>query len=241
VTGLNDPNVPTYMFQDGIQYVVSDTSVLNTTNPPNNNGTNPSPNVGIVNSYQPGIYEVPRRPNDIFYNAANWNDDTAEFLCLYNNPAVPPYNTFTAAQILDYVSSSFVTNMLMGDEDPEMFHQPDLHDYDGLGHSLISDTYDMTFAKYEALYHLPVLSLTLDQLAQSMQARNAYNLSGVTGSLVGASGSQQVILTMPVGASVTSASIPVTGLTSAGAETYGGTNISHITLTPGQSVTLPLQ
>jgi hypothetical protein len=241
VTGLNDPNVPTYMFEDGIQYVVSDTSVANTTNPPNNNGANPSPNVGIVNSYQPGIYEVPRHPNDIFYNAANWNDDDAEFLCLYNNPAVPPYNTFTGPQILDYVSSSFVTNMLIGDMDPEMFHQPDLHDYDGLGDSLISDTYSMTFAKYEALYNLPVLSLTLDQLAQSMQARNAYNLSGVTASLVGAAGSQQVVLTMPSGGGVASASIPVTGLTSAGSETYGGVNISHVPLTSGQSITLPLQ
>jgi sulfur carrier protein ThiS len=241
VTGLNDPYVPTYMYEDGIRYVVSDTSVANTTNPPNNNGANPSPNVGIVNSYEPGIYEVPRHPNDVFYNAANWNDDDAEFLCLYNNPAVPPYNTFTGPQILDYVSSSFVTNMLIGDMDPEMFHQPDLHDYDGLGDSLISDTYNMTFVKYEALYNLPVLSLTLDQLALGMQARNAYNLSGVTASLVGAVGSQQVVLAMPAGATVTSASIPVTGLTSTGSETYGGVNISHIALTAGQSVTLPLQ
>ncbi len=242
VTGLDDPNVPNYLFEDGIQYVVSDTSVATITTPPNNNGPNPSPNVGIVNSYQPGIYEVPRRPNDIYYNVANWDDDAAEFDCMYTIPTViPPYNTYTGPQILDYVSSSFVANMLMGDEDPEMFHQPDLHDYDGLGHSLLSDTYDMTFAKYEALYNLPVLSLTLDQLAVSMQARNAYNLSGVTGSLVGPSGSQQVILTMPAGATVPSASIPVTGMTSTGAETYGGMNISHITLTPGQSVTLPLQ
>jgi hypothetical protein len=241
VTGLNDVNVPTYLFQDGIQYVVSDSSVANTTNPPNNNGGNPSPNVGIVNSYQPGIYEVPRHPNDVFYNAANWDDDDAEFLCIYNNPAVPPYSTFTGQQILDYVSSTFVTNMLVGDEDPEMFHQPNLHDYDGLGHSLLSDTYDMTFAKYEALYKLPVLSLTLDQLGQSMKARNAYNLSGVTASVVGASGSQQIVLSMPAGGTVPSASVPVTGLNSTGSETYGGVNISHITLTPGQSVTLPLQ
>jgi hypothetical protein len=41
VTGLNDVNVPTYLFQDGIQYVVSDSSVANITNPPNNNGANP--------------------------------------------------------------------------------------------------------------------------------------------------------------------------------------------------------
>src|SRR5207244_5839042 len=145
----------------------------------------------------------------------------------------PPYNTFTAAQILDYVSSGFVTGMLMGDMDPEMFHQPNLHDYDGQGHSLISDTYDQTFSKYEALYKLPVLSLTLDQLGQKMQARGQYNKSGVTATVI-------------PGVSVTitaqqPAVIPVTGLNSAGAEVYGSQNISYITLAAGQSVTLPLQ
>ena len=109
-----------------------------TTNPPNNNGPNPSPNVGIVNSYATGIYEVPRHPNDVFYNVANWADDQAEFDCVYSyyvppdhrrdRPAPdPPFNTYNAAQVLDFTSSAFVTNMLMGDMDPEMFHQPDLH------------------------------------------------------------------------------------------------------------------
>jgi hypothetical protein len=241
ITGLNDPNVPGYLFQDGIRYAVSDTSVANTTNPPNNNGINPSPNVGIVNSFEPGIYEVPRYPNDVFYNAANWNDDHAEFSCIYNNPPQPPFSTYNAAQILDFVSTSFVVNMLKGDMDPEMFHQPNLHDYDGQGHSLISDTYDMTFSKYEALYKLPVLSLTLDKLGEGMKGRNAYNLSGVTASLVGASGSQQIVITMPQSATVPSASIPVTGVTSNGSETYGGTHISHVPLNAGQVVTLPVQ
>src|SRR5256885_16721349 len=94
-------------------YVVTDTSVIGQAN----NGPNPSPNVGMVNSYAPSLYEVPRHPNDIFFNAVNWTDDQAEFSCIYNNPVQPPYNTFTAAQILDYVSSGFVTGMLMGDMD----------------------------------------------------------------------------------------------------------------------------
>jgi len=66
--------------------------------------------------------------NDIYYNVANWNDDQAEFDCIYSYPTqVPPFNTYTAAQILNFVSSSFLSNMLIGDMDPEMFHQPDLH------------------------------------------------------------------------------------------------------------------
>src|SRR6266705_1343497 len=225
VTGLKDTLVPTYLVQDGIRYVVTDTSVIGQAN----NGPNPSPNVGTVNSYAPSLYEVPRHPNDIFFNAVNWADNQAEFSCIYNNPVQPPYNTFTAPQILDYVSSGFVTHMLIGDMDPEMFHQNNLHDYDGQGHALLSDTYDQTFAKYERLYKLPVVSPTLDQLGQNMQNRNAYNLSTATASLTSASGSNLTIsITVPAAASVPSAIIPITGLNGVGAETYGGQHISHV-------------
>jgi hypothetical protein len=246
VTGLNDPNTPIYLYNDGIRYVVTDTSVTGQVN----NGPNPSPNVGIVNSYAPGIYEVPRHPNDIYYNTANWADNQAEFSCIYNNPVVTPYNTYDAAQILDFVSSSFVTNMLMGDMDPQMFHQPDLHFSDNganLGlfsshiSSLLSDTYDMTFSKYKALYLLPVLTPTLDQLATKMQNRNTFNLSGVTASLIGAPGTQTIQITVPSTTTVPSAIIPVTGLNTTGAELYGTKYISHITMNSGQTVTLTVQ
>jgi hypothetical protein len=291
ITGLNDPNVPTYLFGDGIQYAVSDSSVIGQPN----NGPNPSPNVGIVSTYNgvpSGIYEVPRHPNDVFYNAATWADDQAEFVCIYQNyvppgsptgyvPAPdPPFNAYNASQILDFTSSIFVTNMLMGDMDPEMFHQPDLHFSDnsvalttagpvppapgvpgapfppvpipgvtaGAPHvsSLLSDTYDLTFSKYKALYNLPVLSPTLDQMGLAMQSRNSYNLSGVTASIIGAPGSQTINITV-----TNAATIPVTGLSASGLppqtglgqpglEIYGGQNISHITVTPGTTITLPL-
>src|SRR5437762_3343096 len=237
VTGLNDTLVPSYLVQDGIRYVVTDTSVIGQAN----NGPNPSPNVGMVNGYAPSLYEVPRHPNDIFFNAVNWADDQAEFSCIYNNPVQSPYNTFTAPQILDYVSSGFVTHMLIGDMDPEMFHQNNLHDYDGQGHSLLSDSYDQTFAKYERLYKLPVVSPTLDQLGQNMQNRNAYNLSTATASLTSASGSNLTIsITVPATASVPSAIIPVTGLNGVGAETYGGQHISHVQVSRGQTIVLPV-
>jgi hypothetical protein len=234
VTGLNDPLVPSYLVQNGIQYVVTDTSVTGSPN----NGPNPSPNVGIVNSYAPGLYGVPRRPNNIFFNAKNWGDNQAEFACLFSNQ--PPFNSFTASQILDYVSSGFVANMLLGDIDPQMFHQLNLHDYDGQGHSLLSDVYDQTFSKYKRLFNRGVVSLTLDQLGQSMKKRNAYNLSMATARLTGAPGSQTIIITMPATATVSSAIIPVTGLYSMGAEAYGGQYISHIQMSAGQTITLPV-
>lgn len=237
VTGLNDTSVPSYLAQDGVSYVVTDTSVLGQPN----NGPNPSPNVGMVNTYAPSLYEVPRHPNDVFFNSANWNDNQAEFSCIYNNPVQPPYNTFTAPQILDYVSSGFVSNMLIGDMDPQMFHQPNLHDYDGQGHSLLGDTYDQTFTKYERVYHLPVVSATLDQLGQNMQNRNTYNLSMATASLTGLNGGNLTIsITVPATASVPSASIPVTGLYTVGAESYGGQQISHVPVSRGQTIVLPV-
>ena len=248
VTGLNDPVVPTYLYANGVRYVVSDTSVIGQPN----NGPNPSPNVGIVNSFAPGIYEVPRYPNNIYYNAANWTDDQAEFHCIYGptpGPAQPPYDTFDAAQILDYTGTSFVVNMLKGDMNPQMFHQPNLHFVDNtaaLGlltphiSSLISDTYDDTFKKYKAVYKLPVLSLTLDQLAERMKARNAYNISGATASIVGVgTASPSVSISVPAGNP--GAIIPVTGLSAAGAELYGGHYISHLQVNSGTTNTFPLQ
>jgi hypothetical protein len=228
-----------------------------------------------VNSYEPGIYEVPRHPNDVFYNVANWADDQAEFDCVYSyyvapgasagtTPAPdPPFNTYTAAQVLDFTSSAFVTNMLIGDMDPEMFHQPDLHfsdNYQNLNtgtvpasvagfigtsgshvSSLLSDAYDLTFSKYKAVYNLPVLTPTLDQLGVLMQNRNSFNLSGVTASIVGAgTASATLSITMSSTATVPTAVIPVTGVASTGAEVYGGQNISHVNMTPGQTITLPL-
>ena len=137
--------------------------------------------------------------------------------------------------------------MLIGDMDPEMFHQPDLHfsintapgmPTFGQTSSLLTDTYDQTFSLYKQVYNLPVLSPTLDQLGQAMQNRNAYNLSGITGSIIGGS-NPAISITMP-STTVPSATIPITGLNSTGAEVYGGQYISYVPISAGQTITLPL-
>ena len=233
VTGLNDSKVPGELVKDGIRYVVTDTSVIGQIN----NGPNPSPNVGIVNSFAAQLYEVPRHANNMFFNVNNPADWVAEYHCIYAGQA--PYSTYTYPQIQDYVSASFVVNMLMGDMDPQMFHQPNLHAYDGT-HSILGDLYDQTFTTYFKLFNLPVLSPSLDALGLKMQGRDAYNRSGVTASMVSGP-TPQIIISVPAASPVASATIPVTGLSSSGAEVYGGQNISHLRLNQGQSVTLPLQ
>jgi hypothetical protein len=244
ITGLDDPNTPGYLVASGIKYVVTDTSQVGKLN----NGPNPSPNVGIVNSFAPGLYEVPRFPNNIFFNTANWADNRAEWNCIYQSD--PNFHDYTASGILDNISSQFLNNMLLGNMNPEMFHQTNLHFSDNaqeLGlrspyvSSLISDVYQATFNKYKKLYQFPVLSLPLDQLGQAMQKRDAYNRSNVAASLAWANGVPTTIsITVPSAAAVPSAVIPVTGLNSAGAESYGGKKISHVTVNAGQAVTLPV-
>jgi hypothetical protein len=233
VTGLNDTKVPGYMVTDGIRYVVTDTSVIGQIN----NGPNPSPNVGIVNSYATQLYEVPRHANNMFFNVNSPTDWVAEYHCIYAGQA--PYSTYTYQQIQDYISSSFIVNMLMGDMDPEMFHQPNLHAYDGT-HSILGDLYDETFTTYFKLFNLPVLTPSLDVLGKNMQNRNAFNLSGVTASFVNGA-TPQIVVSVPATSAVPSATIPVTGLNSPGAEVYGGQNISHLAMNKGQTVTVPLQ
>jgi hypothetical protein len=107
--------------------VVSDTSIAGE--------SNPSPNVGIVNQLQPAILEIPRHPNNLYFNAATPDGWTSEYDCNY------PQLGYAYAQILDNISDMFLANMLNGDIDPEMFHQPNLFAYDGT-HSLLSDLSD---------------------------------------------------------------------------------------------------
>ncbi len=232
VSGLNDTKTPGELVKDGIRTVVSDTSVVGQIN----NGTNPSPNVGIVNSYATQLYEVPRHANNMFYNVNSPADWVAEYHCIYAGQA--PYSTYTYQQIQDYISASFVIDMLKGDMDPEMFHQPNLHAYDGT-HSILGDLYDETFNTYFSLYNLPVLSPALDVLGQNMKNRDAYNRSGVTGSIISGPTSQ-ITISIPAGSAIPTATIPVTGLNSTGAEVYGGQNISHLPVNKGQTIVVPL-
>ena len=230
ITGLNDSTYVNRAVVDGIRNVVTDTSVLNTPN----NGPNPSPNVGLVNTINASLYMVPRHANNLFFNVSEPDGWTAEYQCIYSGQA--PYSTYTYDQITDNISQTFVADMLKGDMDPQMFHQPNLRAYDGT-HSLIGDLYDRTFDAYLSLFKLPVLSPTLDQLALAMQVRDQYNKSGATASLVGGSTIQ---ITVPSTSPVSSATVPITGLNSSGGESYGGQSISHVVVNQGQTATLPL-
>jgi hypothetical protein len=217
ISGLSNTAFLQAAVDNGVHYLVSDTSRAGE--------SNPTPNTGIINQYQPSILEIPRHPNNLFFNVASPDDWTAEYNCIY------PQLGYNYTQILDNISDSFLANMLKGDQDPEMFHQPNLHAYDGT-HSLLGDLIDMTFTKYTNLVNFPILSPTEDVIGTKMANRAQYNLAGVTASFIA---HQRIMIT-----ALQTATVPVTGLSTTGAETYDGQTISHLSLTGGQTLTLPI-
>ena len=112
-----------------------------------------------------------------------------------------------------------------------MFHQANTRDYDGAGHSLLSDLLDAAFNKYAAVMSFPVVSPTMDDLAARVRNRMAFDASGVVATIAGGA------LTVAVAQAAT---VPVTGLCTPGAESYGGQTISYLALAAGRSVTYPL-
>ncbi len=152
ISGLKNPDAMQAIHDSGIRYLVSDTSEPEQ--------KNPSPNVGIWNALQPSILEIPRIPADLYFNVsqpAEWIPEW-EYLKMVASVDYPT--------MIDDQSSTFAGYMLAGNKDPWMFHQANARNYDGAGHSLLSDLLDATFAKYAAASTFPVESPTEDELGQ---------------------------------------------------------------------------
>ena len=219
ISGLGSADAMLAIARAGITQIVSDTSQ------PGQN--NPSPNAGISNALQPTVLEIPRIASELYYNVSQPSEWIPEYEALRSPTAAVDYGTIIGTQ-----SDAFLQYMLNGNNDPWMFHQANTRDYDGAGHSLLTDLMDAAFAKYSAVATLPVVSPVMDDLAARVRNRMAFNASGV-------------VATVQAGTSMTvsvqnAATVPVTGLCTTGAELYAGQTISYLTLAAGQSVTLSL-
>jgi hypothetical protein len=217
ISGLQNAAAMQAAYDAGIRYVVTDTS--------RPGHLNPQPNVGLSNWHVPGIYMIPRRPNNLFYNVAAPADWEAEYNCLYQSFWG---RRLTYREILEKESDALLGYMLRGDMNPWMFHQSNLDAYDG-GHSLLTDLLDMTLAKYHATYNLPVRSPSMDEIGRRMQDWGARQAAGVSGFVAP---DRSVTLT-----AIRSASVPVTGLTISGAERFGPYTIARVRLAAGQTAT----
>ena len=217
ISGLASADAMRAIHDSGIQQIVSDTSE------PGQN--NPSPNAGLWNALQPSILEIPRKPLDLYFNVSQ----PAEW--------IPEYEVLRPIASIDYPTlkgtqgSNLFKYMLNGSNDPWMFHQANVRNYDGAGHSLLSDVLDDAFAKYGAVMTFPVVSPTMEDLAARVRNRMALDASGVVAT-IGAGG-----LTITVAHAAT---IPVTGLCTPGAESYAGQTISYLTLAEGQTANYAL-
>ncbi len=80
-------------------------------------------------------------------------------------------------------SDAFLQYLLNGNNDPWMFHQANTRDYDGAGHSLLTDLMDATLQKYAAVATFPVVSPNMDELATRVRNRMALNASGVVATI----------------------------------------------------------
>jgi hypothetical protein len=226
VSGLTNPNFLQAAVNFGVRYTITDTSQPGY--------DNPSPNAGIYNPLQPSLLMIPRHPTNLYFNVTKPEQWLAEDNCLY--PAGANGHVGTYAQLLDRESNMLLMYLLRSDNDPLMFHQPNLIAYDGT-HTLLGDLLDATFAKYNKIFTLPILSPSEEQIGQMMADRMAYNASGVTAQLVGGN---KVTLTAQK-----DATIPVTGaITACGACTaapYGKQNVTLVKITAGQTVSFTLQ
>ncbi len=218
ISGLASADAMQAIHDSGITQIVSDTSVTGE--------DNPSPNAGILNALQPSVLEIPRIPSELYYDVSQPTEWIPEYEALLSQTNVD-YATMIGTQ-----SDALSSYMLNGENDPWMFHQANTRDYDGAGHSLLTDLLDATFSKYGAVETFPVVSPTMDDLAGRVRNRMALNGSGVTATIQAGT-----TLTVTV---ANAATVPITGLCTPGAESYADQTISYLPLAAGQLVTFSL-
>ena len=121
--------------------------------------------------------------------------------------------------------------MLRGELYPTMYHQSNLINYGG-GKSLLTDTLEAVFTKFQKISGLPVLSFNQSDLGKKLEDRMAFF-----------SGNTKATYKPGIGITITStgaASAPITGICSSACENYGGTNISKIPVPANGTVNIPL-
>jgi hypothetical protein len=156
-------------------------------------------------------------------------DWVAEYNCHYRSFWGRDLNY---TEIIDKESDIMLQYLLKGDIDPLMFHQTNLKAYDGT-HSLLGDLIDATIVKYKRYFNLPINTFTQNQIGNRMGNRTVYNTAGCSASIIPNT-------SITITCTTSSVYVPVTGLNTVDAETYGGQKISWVLVQPGIPVTLPL-
>jgi hypothetical protein len=220
-SGLTNANAMRAMFDAGIRYVTADSSA--------SGYDNPSPNAGLYHPLQPQILLIPRRPNNLGYDVSTPDQWMAEYNATYRSFWGRDLNY---NEILNAESDVLLQYLLKGENDPWMFHQPDLRAYDG-SHSLLGDLLDATFTKYGRLVTTPLISPEMEVLGALVAARMRFNAAGATATVDPNANTVTVRV-------ANAATVPVTGACGGSSELYAGQPISTVTLPAGGSATLSL-
>lgn len=240
ISGLKNGAFLKAAYDLGIRYLVSDTS-------------RPEylpavPNTGVRNPLQPGILMIPRRPTNLFYNtttgaagvAGSLVDEYNHFFGPYgifrigNTPDGPPFFPMMQSydNIVDRESDALVTYMLRHELYPQMYHQSNLHRWNG-ARSLFTDLHNAAFKKFSDISNLPVVTLQQTDIGRAIEKRMGALAAGVNG-----------VLTPGVGVKLTgtgTAQVAVTGVCLTGScESYGGQCQSEASVRPNVSTTMPL-
>lgn len=239
MSGLTNRNAMLGILDAGARYVVSDSSITEAiaaergTTP----GDNPSFNVGRVNSADARVYEVPRHPTSIFYDAATRTAEVDEYNTIYRS-----YwgHDLSYDEIIAAEATFGLHYLLTGDIDPLMFHQPNLNNeiFEGTTHSLFGDWVEASAAQFTALIDLPILTLAQRDIAGAMQARTALETCGVAVTYVEAG----PVSTLELRSNDTCV-VPISGVASTAGtvDVYGGVPTTRVAMTAGVTtvVTLP--
>jgi hypothetical protein len=220
VSGLTNPAALAAAWDVGIRYLVSDTSKTG--------WDNPAPNIGIDSSIQPGIFFIPRKPTNLFYNVSTPSEWMAEYNYLYTS-----YwgRALTYSEILDKESQNLLVYLLQGNVDPTMYHQSNTRAYDGV-HTLLGDLLDTAFAKFRKYSTLPIISDQQHATGARMQKTMARIKAGVAGTITpGVS----VSFTSPA-----AVEFAVSGICTSSSERYAGKCITNVKVDAGQTVTFLL-
>ncbi|WP_026370987.1 InlB B-repeat-containing protein [Kallotenue papyrolyticum] len=240
VSGLDNPAAMRAIADSGIRVVVSDSSktaaVLAELYPGEERQPQdpPAPNQGRFNALAPSVLMLPRRPNNLFFNVATPEAWVHEYNCLYGaNGRVPPPagwgRDLDYEEILEHESQVLLRYLLRGELYPWMFHQANLHAYDGT-RSLFTDLLERTLQHYRRYMRMPISSPSQDQLGADLLQRMALASTPLTATLqIDAQGKQRLEVVADGALSV-----PITGLALPNAVDDGAGPVGMVSLQPGQ-------
>ena len=222
ITGLTNAAALQAAYDSGVRQIVTDALQPAYTNPTPNAGRILSGSFG-ASSYR--LLGVPRHPTNLYFNVSAPDQWLAYDNCLY--PAGSFAYAATYQALLNRESKMLVSYLLSGDIDPIEFHALNVRAYDGT-HSVLGDLLDTTLQRYAQLVSVPPLSMTLDGLANQVTNRMQFDTAraSTTASVTTSSTSTSLQLTF-----AGPATVPVTGLSSSGAELYAGQPITRVTAT----------